>query len=258
MRGVPLALVVGPVAAGPEPVAHRRHVVRRQPEHVVAVVALGQPGRLRHTVQRRMVPRQQRGATRRARGADRIVVLERDPVRAQALLTRAVLPAVRRQLIRLIRRRMVQLVGHHQQDVRATILGRLAHRGSFRAFVSAPSKPNEAKPGRTRWHQPQRVMRRWGVCDTVQVLNESPTTVESSSRPKAVRTSRPPSGPPGARPRAASCRARRTPPGSRGQDARDPSSSSRSRRRRVCQSSARSGTGACSCRRSPSSAAPPT
>ncbi len=29
-------------------------------------------------------------------------------------------------------------------------------------------------------------MRRWGVCDTVQILNESPTTVESSSRPKAA------------------------------------------------------------------------
>ena len=39
---------------------------------------------------------------------------------------------------------------------------------------------------------------------------------------------------------------------------RDPSISSRSRRRRVFRSSARSGTGACSCRRSPSSAAPPT
>ena len=69
VRGVPLALEEGPVAAGAEPVAHRRHAVRRQPEHVVAVGALGQPVRLRNTVQRRMVPRQQRGAARRARGA---------------------------------------------------------------------------------------------------------------------------------------------------------------------------------------------
>ena len=46
VRGVPLALVEGPVATGTEPVAQRRHAVRRQPEHVVAVVALGQPGRL--------------------------------------------------------------------------------------------------------------------------------------------------------------------------------------------------------------------
>ena len=130
VRGVPLALVIRAVAAGAEPVAHRRDVVRRQPEHVVAVVALGQSVRLRDTVQRGMVPCQQRGAARRARRADRIVVLERDAVRAQALLTRAVLPAVRRQLIRLVRRRIVQLIGHHQQDVRATTLGRLTHCGA--------------------------------------------------------------------------------------------------------------------------------
>ena len=148
VRGMPLALVVRPVAAGPEPVAHRRHVVRRQPEHVVAVVALGQSRRLRDAVQRRVVPCQQRGAAWSARGTDRIVVRERDPVCPQALLTRAVLLAVRGQLIRLVRRWMVQLVGHHEQDVRAAILGRLAHSGSFRAFVSAPSEPKIGRVGR--------------------------------------------------------------------------------------------------------------
>src|SRR5206468_7277004 len=88
---------------------------------------LGQPISLRNAVQRWMMPRQQRRATRGARGRDRIVVLERDAVRAQTLLTRTVLPAVRRELIRLIRWWIPQLVGHHQQDVRAAILGRLAH-----------------------------------------------------------------------------------------------------------------------------------
>jgi hypothetical protein len=51
VRGMPLALEVGPVATGPEPVAHRRDAVRCQPEHVVAVGALGQSVRLRNTVQ---------------------------------------------------------------------------------------------------------------------------------------------------------------------------------------------------------------
>ena len=145
VRGMPLALVVRPVAAGPEPVAHRRHVVRRQPEHVVAVVALGQSWRLRDTVQRRVVPRQQRGAARGARGADGIVARERDPVCPQALLTSTVLLAVRGQLIRLVRRWIVQLVGHHQQDVRTAILGRLAHSRS--PFAHSSPAPRQAEIG---------------------------------------------------------------------------------------------------------------
>ena len=72
------------------------------------------------------------------------------------------------------------------------------------------------------------------------------------------RTSRRPSVLPEAGRRAASCRARRTPHGSRRRDAETRSISSRSRRRRVFRSSARSGTGACWCPRSPSSAAAPT
>ena len=56
--------------------------------------------------------------------------------------------------------------------------------------------------------------------------------------------------------RAAALGARRL--GAGAERAETPSTSSRSRRRRVCRSSARSGTGACSSRRSPSSAAAPT
>ena len=55
MRDVPLALVERPIAPGAEPVAQRRHRVRRQPEHVVAVGALGDSVGLRDTVQRRIV-----------------------------------------------------------------------------------------------------------------------------------------------------------------------------------------------------------
>ena len=67
VRHMPLALVEGPVAAGAEPVAEGRHRVRREPEHVGAVRALRQPVGLRDTVQRRVVPGQERGAARRAR-----------------------------------------------------------------------------------------------------------------------------------------------------------------------------------------------
>ena len=90
---------------------------------------------------------------------------------------------------------------------------------------------------------------------TTHVLDERAPTGRGLPGRGRCRTSRRPSGLPGARPRAASCRARRTPTGSRGRGAETRSISSRSRRRRVCRSSARSGTGACSCRRSRSSAA---
>ena len=167
VRGVPLALEIRPIAAGAEPVAHRRHAVRRQPEHVVAVGALGQPVCLRHAVQRGMVSGQQRRATRRARGGDRIVVPERDAVRSQALLTRAVFPAVRRELIRLIGWWIPELVGHHEQDVRAAILAWLAHGfpscGDVALLEGAPlfevgTDGRRHKPSRTRCHQPQRMI----------------------------------------------------------------------------------------------------
>ena len=55
VRDVPLALVERPIAPGAEPVAQRRHGVRRQPEHVVAVGALGDSVGLRDAVQRGIV-----------------------------------------------------------------------------------------------------------------------------------------------------------------------------------------------------------
>ena len=137
--GVPLALVVRPVAAGPEPVAERRHGVRREPEHVLAVGSLRQPVGLRHAVQRRVLARQQRRAARRARRRHRIVVRERDARLPQALLPGHMLAAKARQLLGLVHRRVAQLVGEHQQDVRAS------HGGGTIADHPGP-RPRRAGP----------------------------------------------------------------------------------------------------------------
>ena len=89
------------------------------------------------------------------------------------------------------------------------------------------------------------------------VLHEPDPQGKSSPRPKAVAHFTPAE-------RAARGKAARgeLPRSMHGTGSRDRtvltrSSSSRSKRRRGCPSSARSGTAACSCRRSPSSAAPP-
>ena len=120
VRGVPLALVVRPIAAGAEPVAQRRHGVRRQPEHVVAVVVLGDPVGLRDAVQRRVLAGQQRRAARRARRRHRIVMTERHPVLPQPLHAGQMLPPELGELIGLVRRRVVLLIGQDDQDVRAS------------------------------------------------------------------------------------------------------------------------------------------
>ena len=120
VRGVPLALEVRPIAAGPEPVAQRRHRVRRQPEHVVAVGALGDPVGLRHTVQRRILAGEQRRAARRARRRHRIVMAERHPVLPQPLHPGQMLSPERGELVGLIRRRVPLLIGQDDQHVRAT------------------------------------------------------------------------------------------------------------------------------------------
>ena len=119
VRDVPLALVVRPIAAGPEPVAQRRHRIRRQPEHVVAIGALGDPVGLRHPVQRRILAGQQRRAARSARRRHRIVMAERHPVLPQPLHAGQMLPPVLGELLGLVRRRVVQLIGQDDQDVRA-------------------------------------------------------------------------------------------------------------------------------------------
>ena len=80
VRGVPLALVERPVAAGAKPVAQRRHRVRRQPEHVVAVIVLSDSGGLRNAVQRRILAGQQRRAARGAGRRHRVVITERDAI----------------------------------------------------------------------------------------------------------------------------------------------------------------------------------
>ena len=120
VRDVPLALVVGPIAAGPEPVAQRRHGVRRQPEHVVALVVLGDSRGLRDAVQRGVLAGQHRRAARRARGRHRIVMGERHAVLPQPLQAGQMLPPVLGELVGFIGRRVVLLVGQDDQDVRAS------------------------------------------------------------------------------------------------------------------------------------------
>jgi len=100
VRRVPLALEIRPVAARAKPIAQSRHRVGCQPEHLLSVVGvLRQPVGLRHPVQRRIVPGQQRCPARRTGRRDRIVVLERDAVLPQALLPDAVLVAELLQLL---------------------------------------------------------------------------------------------------------------------------------------------------------------
>jgi hypothetical protein len=130
VRGVPLALEERPVAPRAKPIAERWDRVRRQPEHVLAVGALGKPVGLRHTVQRGVMAGQKRRATRRASGRHRIVTAKRDAILPQPLHTGQMLTAVLRQLLGLVRRRKALLIGQNDQDVRA-----LAH---------APTLPSHA------------------------------------------------------------------------------------------------------------------
>ena len=58
---VPLAPVVGLVAAGTEPVAERRDLVGVEPAHAGVVRVLGHAVGLGHPVQRRVLPGEQRG-----------------------------------------------------------------------------------------------------------------------------------------------------------------------------------------------------
>ena len=149
VRDVPLALVERPIAAGPEPVAQRRHRIRRQPEHVVAIGGLGDPVGLRHPVQRRVLAGQQRRAARRARRRHRIVMTERHPVLPQPLHAGQMLPPVLGELVGLIRRRVVLLIGQDEQDVRARRHGvscsRPSRRSACRRF-SAPRSHSAAWP----------------------------------------------------------------------------------------------------------------
>ena len=75
-RDVPLAPVVGLVAAGPEPVPERRHRVRVEPLHAGVGVLLGHAVGGRHPVQRRVLAGEQRGPAGHAGRRARVVPVE--------------------------------------------------------------------------------------------------------------------------------------------------------------------------------------
>ena len=158
--GVPLALVVGPVAAGPEPVAERRHRVRGEPRHLRPVGGLGEPVGLGHPVQRGVLAGEQRGATRRAGRRHRIVVAEGDALAPQPLDPRHRLRPKPRQLRRLIRRREAQLVGEDHENVRSGHRRlRVAGRGG-RSHTQGPTPA--APPCAHASRQGGRRLRAWG------------------------------------------------------------------------------------------------
>jgi len=135
VRGVPLALEVCPVAAGPEPVAERRHAVGREPEHVVAIGRLRDSVGLRDAVQRGILAGEQRRAARRARRRHRIVMAERHTVLPQPLHAGQMLSPVLGQLVGFIRRRVALLVGQDHQDVRTTSHGAALTLAPFRRIA---------------------------------------------------------------------------------------------------------------------------
>ena len=82
---VPLAAVVGLVAAGAEPVAERRHRVGVEPPHRRVGVLLRDAVGLRHAVQRRVLAGEQRRPARHARRRARVVPVELQPAVAERL-----------------------------------------------------------------------------------------------------------------------------------------------------------------------------
>jgi hypothetical protein len=119
LRHVPLALVVGVVPAGAEPLAHRRHGRGVEPEDVRLVGALRDARSLRDPVQRRVLAGDERSSARDARGRHDVVVPELHAVRAQRNLRRevGVTPGLERR--RLVHRRLPLLVDDHDEEVRA-------------------------------------------------------------------------------------------------------------------------------------------
>ena len=157
VRDVPLAPVVGAVAGGAEPVAHRRHGVGIEPVHrrvggrlarpsvsvtpcsdgywpVNSVVRLGDARRRR--------PRSGGGA----RGSAGAQALARGELRAAELGER----------LRLVGRRVPLLVGHHEEHVRT---GRHRHAGNVAASALRPRRP----PAHGRASRPRHAHRQASV-----------------------------------------------------------------------------------------------
>jgi len=116
---VPLAPVVGLVAAGSEPVAERGHCAGIEPAHRGVIVGLGDSVGLRHTVQRRVLPGEQRRPAGHARGGADVVAVQLESAVAEAVPVRHLVPPEARHRGRLIRRGVALLVGHDDQHVRS-------------------------------------------------------------------------------------------------------------------------------------------
>src|SRR4051794_19461013 len=92
------------VAAGTEPITEGRHRVRVEPHHGRVIVLLRGPVGLRYTVQRRVLTREQRGATRHACRRARIVTMELQPAITQRLASAEMLLAESRHGCVFVRR----------------------------------------------------------------------------------------------------------------------------------------------------------
>ena len=118
VRDVPFAFVESPVAASPEPVPDGGDRVGREPEHFRAVGALCEAIGLRDAVQRRVLARHNRcaaGGTGRRHG---VVTFERDARIPQTRFGGKLFATEAAKLIGLVHRRMTQLIGHDDKDVR--------------------------------------------------------------------------------------------------------------------------------------------
>ena len=82
-RDVPLAPIVRLISPGAEPVTQRRNRVGVQPHHRRIIAVLGRASRLRHAMQRRVLPREQRRAAGHARHRPRVVPMKLQPPIAQ-------------------------------------------------------------------------------------------------------------------------------------------------------------------------------
>ena len=114
---VPLAAVVRAVPGCPEPVAHGRDGVGIQEVHGRVGGLLGEAVGVGDAVQRRVLPGEERGATRRAHGRARVVAVELAALAAETLACRQLLAAERGQRLLLVRRRVPLFVGHDEEHV---------------------------------------------------------------------------------------------------------------------------------------------
>jgi hypothetical protein len=105
------------IAGGAEIVAHGGDHVRIEPVHPRVPGSLADSIRLRHAVQRRVLPGEDRGPARRAGGRLHVVPPEVDAVFAKNLLCVKVLVHPQAQLGAVVDRRIPQLVNEKEKDI---------------------------------------------------------------------------------------------------------------------------------------------